>query len=182
MSARAIPWAIAPACPLLPPPTTLTLMSNLRWVLVTRSGARAAISRTRRPRYASGSFSLTVIRPSPGWMRTRAIAFLRLPVPLLNVSANLDVPSGIESHDLRLLRDVPVLGTRVDAKSLQHVGAQRVPLQHPTHCVGDREGRVELLRASQRALPQPARISGVACVLLAEELGAADLDLGGVDH
>src|SRR5437879_5848604 len=49
-SARAMPCAMAPAWPLLPPPITFTLMSNLRWVLVTRSGASAAISRTRRPR------------------------------------------------------------------------------------------------------------------------------------
>src|SRR5438132_4847231 len=56
-------------------------MSNLRWVLVTRSGARAVISSTRRPRYARGSFSLTVTRPSPGCNRTRAIAFFRRPVP-----------------------------------------------------------------------------------------------------
>src|SRR6267378_209902 len=181
MSARAIPWAIAPACPLLPPPTTLTLMSNFRWVLVTRSGARAAISRTRRPRYASGSFSLTVIRPSPGWRRTRAIAFLRRPVPRLNVSANLDVPSGIECDHLRLLRDMAVIGARVDAESLQHVGAQRVPLEHPAHSIRDGERRVELLCPAQGALAQTTRIPGVARVLLAGELGAADLDLGRVD-
>src|SRR3979411_1904048 len=100
------------------------LMSNLRWVLVTRRGAREAIYSTRRPRYASGSFSLTVTLPSPGWMRTRAMAFLRRPVPRLNVSANLDVPSGIERDDLRLLRDVSVVRSGVDAQSLEHVGAQ----------------------------------------------------------
>src|SRR2546428_2790823 len=161
---------------------TLTLMSNLRCVLVTRSGASAAISRTRRPRYASGSFSLTVIRPSPGCSRTRAIAFLRRPVPRLKVSANLDVPSGIERDNLGLLRDVPVVGTGVDAESLQHVGAERVPLQHPANRVGDRERRVDLLRLLERALAQPARVTGVPRVLLAQELGAAHLDLGGVDH
>src|SRR4029077_1501192 len=52
ISARAMPCEMAPAWPLVPPPTTLTLISNLRCVLVTRSGASAAISRTRRPRYA----------------------------------------------------------------------------------------------------------------------------------
>src|ERR1700730_15615234 len=148
---------------------TLTLMSNLRCVLVTRNGASAAISRTRRPRYASGSFSLTVIRPSPGWRRTRAIAFLRRPVPRLNVSANLDVPSRIEGDDLRLLRGVPMLGSRIDAESLQHVRAERVPLQHPAHRIRDGERRVQLLRAAQRALAQTARIPGVARVFLACE-------------
>src|SRR5438309_3141028 len=160
---------------------TLTLMSNLRCVLVTRSGASAAISRTRRPRYASGSFSLKVILPSPGWMRTRAIAFLRRPVPRLKISAKLDVPSRIECDDLRLLRHVAVVGTGVDAKSLQHVGAQGVPLQHPADGVGHRKRWVQILRALQRALAQAARVPGVPRVFLARELGAADLDLGGVD-
>src|SRR5712691_8433300 len=168
MSARAIPWAIAPACPLLPPPTTFTLMSNLRCVLVTRSGASAAISRTRRPRYASGSFSLTVIRPSPGCRRTRAIAFLRRPVPRLNVSANLDVPSGIERDDLRLLRDMPMVGSGVDTKSLQHVGAQRVVLQHSTNRVRDWKRRVELLRLAQRPRAKSTRVPRVPRVFLAD--------------
>src|SRR5438105_8691591 len=161
---------------------TLTLMSNLRCVLVTRSGASAAISRTRRPRYASGSFSLTVIRPSPGWMRTRAIAFLRRPVPRLNVSANLDIPSRVERHYFRLLGDVPMVGPRVHAKPLQHVRTEGVPLQHAAHRVGYRECGVQVLGDLQRALAQPARVARVPGVFLARQLGAADFDLGGVDH
>src|SRR5437773_11011140 len=96
-------------------------MSNLRWVLVTRSGASAAISSTRRPRYARGSFSLTVTRPSPGCRRTRAIAFFRRPVPRFRVSANLHVSFVVEGHYFRLLRAVSVLGDSVDAKALQHI-------------------------------------------------------------
>src|ERR1700730_10787353 len=161
---------------------TLTLMSNLRCVLVTRNGASAAISRTRRPRYASGSFSLTVIRPSPGWMRTRAMAFLRRPVPRLNVSANLDVPSRIERDDLRLRRDVAMVGSGVNAESLEHVGAQSVALQHSSHRIRDRERGINLLRPPQRPLAKPSGIARVPGVLLPCELGAADLDLGRVDY
>src|SRR5712664_1739437 len=110
-------------------------------------------------------------------MRTRAIAFLRRPVPRLNVSANLDVPSFIERDDLRLLRDMPVVGSGVDTEPLQHVGAQRVVLQHPTHRVRDWKRRVELLRLAQGPRPKSTGVPRVPGVLLAQELGAADLDL-----
>src|SRR5205807_4537742 len=172
MSARAMPCEIAPAWPLVPPPTTLTLMSSFRWVPVTRSGARAAISSTRRPRYASGSFSLTVTRPSPGWMRTRAIAFFRRPVPRFMSSANLQVSFLVECDGLRLLRLVPVLGPGVHAKALQHIRTESVPLQHAAHRGHDREGRVELLRVFKRPLAQTARVAGVTRVLLGLELAA----------
>src|SRR5450756_412160 len=120
-------------------------MSNLRCMLVTRSGASAAISRTFRPRYASVSLSLITTRPSPGWMRTRATAFLRRPVPLRKMSANLDVSLGVEGHCLRLLGLVPMLGTGVDPKAGEHIRSQRVVLQHPLDRVLQREGGVELL-------------------------------------
>src|SRR5260370_16939932 len=98
-----------------------------------------------------------MIRPSPGCRRTRAIAFLRRPVPRLNVSANLDVPSGIERDDLRLLRDVPVVGPRVDAKSFQHVGAQRVSLQHPPPPVSHPDPLLHPLPLLPPPLPLPPR-------------------------
>src|SRR2546430_4320707 len=177
-----MPWAIAPAWPLVPPPITLIVMSNLRWVLVTRSGARAAISRTRRPRYARGSFSLTVTRPSPGCNRTRAIAFFRRPVPRFIVSANLYVSFFVEGDRLGLLGLVSVLPTRVNAKALQHIGSQGVALQHAAHSCGDRERRIELLRALHRPLAQAARVAGVPRVLLVLQLAAGDLHLGSVDH
>src|SRR5256885_14992806 len=133
-------------------------MSNLRWVLVTRSGARAAISSTRRPRYARGSFSLTVTRPSPGCNRTRAIAFFRRPVPRFIVSANLHVSFLVEAQRLRLLGLVTVLRARVDAKALQHIGSQGVALQHAAHGCRDRERRIELLRALHRPRSEERRV------------------------
>src|SRR6185437_10051296 len=39
-SARAMPRRIAPACPVMPPPATLTLMSNLSAIWVSSSGWR----------------------------------------------------------------------------------------------------------------------------------------------
>src|SRR5579859_5021080 len=158
MSALAMPCAMAPACPLVPPPATLTLTSNFRWVLVTRSGALAASSRTRRPRNASRSFSFTVIRPSPGWSRTRATAFLRRPVPRLKVSAKVDVPPRVECDLFRLLGHVLVVRAGVDAKAGEHVGPQRIPLEHAPHRVGDRKRGVELLGLAQRSAAQTPRV------------------------
>src|SRR5690242_5510171 len=177
-----MPCAIAPAWPLVPPPTTLIETSNLRCVPVTRSGASAAISSTRRPRYARGSLSLTVTRPSPGVSRTRAIAFLRRPVPRFGfVSANLQISFCVEGESLRSLSGVAVLRAGVDAKALEHVGAEGVALQHPADRGRDRERRVELLSLLQAALAQAAGVARVARVLLGLHLGARHLDLGGVD-
>src|SRR5438046_979909 len=180
-SARAMPCAMAPAWPLVPPPCTWTLTSNFRCVLVTRSGANAASSSTRRPRNASASFSLTVTRPSPGWMRTRATAFFRRPIPRLNVSANLDVSLRVECERPRLLRRVAVVGACVNPQSREHIRAQRVVLEHAPNRVGDRERRVDRLRSVERAPAQPAGIAGVARVLLGRALRAGHLHPGGVD-
>src|ERR1043166_556666 len=177
-----MPCAMAPAWPLVPPPITLTLMSNLRWVPVTRSGASAAISSTRRPRYASGSFSLTGTGPSPGCRRTRAIAFFRRPVPRFIVSANLHVSFRIECDDFRLLRNVTMVGPGVDAKALQHIGSQCVALQHAAHGGPHRERGVQLLGALERALAEGAGVARVPRVFLRLHLGAGDLHLGGIDH
>src|SRR5439155_7069077 len=176
-----MPCAMARAWPLVPPPCTWTLTSNFRCVLVTRSGANAASSSTRRPRNASASFSLISTRPSPGWMRTRATAFFRRPVPRLKISAKLDVSLGVEGDHLRLLGLVPMLGPGVDAKSGEHVRAQRVVLQHSLHRVHQREGWVQLLGLLEGACAQAAGVSRVSGVLLAGELRAADFRLRSVD-
>src|SRR5260370_5925343 len=110
------------------------------------------------------------------------MAFLRRRVPRSTVSANLDVPSLIESDDLRFLRDLTVVGSGVDTKSLQHVGAQGVVLQHSTNRVRAWKCRIDLLRLAKRPRPKSARVPRVPGVLLAQKLGAADLDLRGADH
>src|SRR5439155_19835122 len=165
-----MPCAMAPAWPLVPPPCTWTLTSNFRCVLVTRSGANAASSSTRRPRNASASFSLTVTRPSPGWMRTRATAFFRRPIPRLNVSANLDFSLRVECQRPRLLSRMAMVGARVHPQPREHVRAQRVVLEHAPNRVRDRERRVDRLRGVERAPAQPAGIAGVARVLLGRAL------------
>src|SRR3977135_735665 len=111
-------------------------------------------------------------------MRTRAIAFLRRPVPLWNVSANLDVSLGVEGQDLRLLGLMPMLGTGVDAKSGEHIRTEGVALEHPLNRVHQGEGRVDLLCLLQRARAQAAGVAAVMRVGLAAELGARHLDLG----
>src|SRR5207248_6004784 len=160
-SARAMPGAIAPAWPLVPPPMTLIVMSHLRCVPVTRSGASAAISSTRRPRYARGSFSLTVTRPSPGCKRTRAIAFFRRPVPRFIVSANLHVSFRVEGERLRFLRLMTVLRARVDPKALQHIRPERVSLQHAADRGRHREGRVHVLGLLHGPLAEAAGVTRV---------------------
>jgi hypothetical protein len=77
---------------------------------------------------------------------------------------------------------MPMLGTGVDAKSGEHIRAERVALQHPLHRVHERESRVELLRLLQVALAKSAGVTAVAGVDLVAELGARELDLGCVDH
>src|SRR6266851_4527474 len=111
-------------------------------------------------------------RPSPGVRRTRATAVLRRPVPRVMLSANLDVPLGVETYGLGLLGGVAVLRTGVDAQAREHVGAERVVLQHATNGVGDREGGVALHLVAQRTRAQATRVARVARVRLAVQLAA----------
>src|SRR5438034_1458940 len=85
-------------------------------------------------------------------MRTRAIAFLRRPVPRFSVSANLQVSFCVEGQGLRFLSDVPVVRAGVDAEALQHIRAEGVALEHSLHGRGHRERGVELLRLGQGPL------------------------------
>src|SRR5438067_7682812 len=121
-------------------------------------------------------------RPSPGVRRTRATAVLRRPVPRVMLSANLDVPPGVEADGLGLLGAMAVLGPGVDAQALQHVGAERVVLQHAADGIGDREGRVALHLVAQRTGAQSTRVAGVAGIRLPVQLATGDQHARGVDH
>ena len=79
--ARVIPCRSAPACPLFPPPTTFTRMSNLFSNAVTSSGCLTTIRAVSRPKYLSRGLLLTVISPVPDVRMTRAVDDFRLPVP-----------------------------------------------------------------------------------------------------
>src|SRR2546427_249220 len=97
------------------------------------------------------------------------------------LSANLQVSFCIEGQDLRFLCRMSVVRARVDAKALQHIGSQRVPLQHSAHRGRHRERRIELLGFLERALAQAARVARVPRVHLGLELAARDLDFGRID-
>src|SRR5215472_15691413 len=182
ISAREMPCAMAPACPETPPPSTLTLTSKRRSVSVSRSGCSTTCSRRRCPRYCIGLLWLIRIRPSPGWMRTRAIAVLRRPTALMSCSsANPDVPLLVEADAPGRLRLVLVLGARVHPQAPQHVRSQTVALQHAPNGISDRERRVELLLLPQGARAKAARIARKACVDLAVHLVAGHQHPRGVD-
>lgn len=74
-SALEIPWRIAPACPVYPPPCTLTSTLNLSSVLVATSGWRTTTFSVSSPKYSSMSLLFIVILPVPGTRYTLAIDF-----------------------------------------------------------------------------------------------------------
>src|SRR5689334_4934398 len=111
-------------------------------------------------------------------MRTRAIAFLRRPVPWFMLSANLQISFCVEGQDPRFLGGVAVLGAGVDAKALEHVRAERVVLQHAADCGRHRERGVELLRLLQAALAEAPWVARVTRVRLRLELASGHLHLG----
>ena len=76
-----MPWRIAPAWPVTPPPSTLIIALKRPSVPVTRNGIRTSASLTALPKCWSIVRPLTTISPSPGRSRTRAMAVLRRPVP-----------------------------------------------------------------------------------------------------
>src|SRR5919201_5385026 len=117
-----------------------------------------------------------VMRPSPGVIRTRAIAVFRRPVPRAMLSAKFDVSSLVEGDGLRLLRRVLVLGPGVHAEPLQHLPAQGVALEHAADGIVDGKGRVPLLLLAEGALAQATRVARVARIGLAIELDARDQD------
>src|SRR5438067_2245495 len=114
------------------------------------------------------------MRPSPGVSRTRAIAVFRRPVPRAMLSANLNVSSLVERDRFRLLGRVLVLGAGVHTQPLQHLAAQRVPLEHAADGIVDGEGRVPDLFLAQGPLAKAARVTRIPGVGLAVELATGD--------
>ena len=76
-----MPWRMAPAWPVTPPPSTLIIALKRPSVPVTRNGIRTSASLTALPKCSSSERPLTTISPSPGSSRTRAMVVLRRPVP-----------------------------------------------------------------------------------------------------
>jgi hypothetical protein len=81
ISARVSPWRIAPACPVVPPPSTFTSTSKRSSICTASSGCRTIMRAVWRPKNSSSVRSLMLMRPVPGRRRTRAVEVLRRPVP-----------------------------------------------------------------------------------------------------
>src|SRR5262249_30341064 len=80
-SARVMPWRMATAWALTPPPQTFTSVVYCPVVEVTSKGWRMIRRDDSRPKYSSAGRVLTVISPLPERSLTRATEVLRLPVP-----------------------------------------------------------------------------------------------------
>ncbi|SGA33728.1 Uncharacterised protein [Chlamydia abortus] len=77
----AIPNLIAPACPVRPPPLTLTIMSNVFCVPVTSNGLKASLIKISEFKYCLASLVLIKNLPVPGFIYTLATEDFLLPKP-----------------------------------------------------------------------------------------------------
>src|SRR5512139_213742 len=115
--------------------------------------------RTSRGKYSVIGRPFTITFPVPSFMRTRAIAVLRLPVAVTMGSA-----SG-KGELLRLLGRVRMGGAAVDLELAVHAPAERVGRQHAPHRLAHDAIRVRAREqlVGRRAL-QVAHPAGVADV------------------
>lgn len=79
--ALAIPWRIAPAWPVNPPPFTVQITSYLVVVFVTVKGCLTITFKVSNPKNSSISFPFIVIFPEPSTNLTLATEDFLLPVP-----------------------------------------------------------------------------------------------------
>ena len=79
--ALAIPWRIAPAWPVNPPPLTVQITSYFAVVFVTVSGCLTITFNVSNPKNSSISLPFIVIFPEPSTSLTLAIEDFLLPVP-----------------------------------------------------------------------------------------------------
>lgn len=87
-NALEIPWRIASACPVSPPPVTRAKTSIRDNILVISSGALTWLDQIVRGKYSSRARSFTRICPEPAWTLTLAIAVFRFPVAFDRFSSN----------------------------------------------------------------------------------------------
>ena len=80
-NALEIPWRIAPAWPVNPPPITLQITSYFPNVFVEFKGCLTITFKVSVPKYSSISLPLIVIFPVPSTNLTLAIDYFLLPVP-----------------------------------------------------------------------------------------------------
>src|SRR5687767_193113 len=180
-SARAIPWRIAPAWPVTPPPSTLIMTLKRPSVPVTRKGIRTSDSLTALPKCSSSDRPLTTISPSPGSSRTRAMAVLRRPVPEKKAGMDMFVSSS-SGERLRRLGLVGMIRAGVDLELAQLLRAESGVRQHPLDGPADDFLRPAIQEVAQGLLLESLRVAAVAGVNLAFELVARDRDAAGVEH
>src|SRR5512140_2262224 len=176
-----MPWRIAPAWPVTPPPSTLIIALKRPSVPVTRNGIRTSASSIAAPKCSTSERPFTTISPSPGRSRTRATAVLRRPVPVLKVWA-VAIDRSSSGERLRPLGLMGVVRPRVDLQLAELLGPETRVRQHALH--GPSNG---LLRPSLHQVPQALalealREAAVAHVGLRLALVGADADLRRVQH
>lgn len=76
------PWRIAPACPVPPPPFTLTVISSCPFFSTVTNGPMTALRCCSVEQYSSYSRLLITNFPVPGLIRTLAVLVLRRPVAI----------------------------------------------------------------------------------------------------
>ena len=79
-NALEIPWRIAPAWPVNPPPSTFAITSYFPTVFVTANGWFTITFNISVPKYSSNFFPLTTISPLPAVNLTLAIDSFLLPL------------------------------------------------------------------------------------------------------
>src|SRR5262245_13694208 len=169
-----MPWRIAPAWPVTPPPSTLIIALKWPSVPVTRNGIFTSDSFTALPKCSSRLRPLTTISPSPGSSRTRAIAVLRRPVP--EKKAGVLMRSGSSGERLRPLGLMGMVCAGVALQLAELLHAQRVPGQHALDRPPDDFLGAPLEQMAQRLLLVALRVAAVADVELRLALVAADRD------
>src|SRR5436309_3558236 len=180
--ARAIPWRIAPAWPVTPPPSTLIIALKWPSVPVTRNGIRTSASLTALPKCSSSVRPFTTISPSPGRRRTRAIAVLRRPVPEKKAGVVIDGSSSGER--LRPLGLMRMVGTGVDLELPELLDPETGSRQHPLHGAADDFLGPTLQEMTEGLLLQALRMAAMPDVQLRFLLVACHGDPGRVqdDH
>ena len=117
-----MPWRTAPAWPVMPPPCTLTLMSNVVGVLGSSSGWRTIMRAGLAAEELVDGLPLTVIWPLPFLMKTRATDGLAAAGAVV---AFLDHCRLLRFERLGLLR-----GVRMRAAGVHLQLAEHLPVTH----------------------------------------------------
>src|SRR4051812_26480933 len=135
---------------------------------------RTSASDTALPKCSSSVRPLTMISPSPGRSRTRAIAVLRRPVPEKKDAEVMDGSSSGER--LRPLGLMRMVRAGVDLELAELLAAEPVPRKHPLDGSPDDLLGTTLEELPERLLLEALGMAAVADVQLRFLLVARDSD------